>query len=190
MTKMIPILPSKSFWVACLGMLFLFTHHSSWCAPGDNKHASITLSEIQEAIEKRFLSKEVKILRNKLPEDPIVEFGDPHPLSEHYFLWWPTHGVEMSFNKDDRCDAVFLYSGSTGANSKYAGELPLGLSFSDSQADVERKLKNPIKEEPSTLDGITKADWNYPSLGLRIAFVSTKNNKTVIDFIGFSKPEK
>lgn len=189
-TNMKPIFHTIRYLIAWLNLVIILPHYLSWCTPKLQKSASITATEIQNCVEKHFLSKEIEAIRKKLPDDPVINFGDPDPISDSFFLIWRPHGTHISFDGHGIFIALFFYSGLDGENLKYPDELPLGLSFSDSQADVENKLKNPIKEKSHTTDGITKTDWNYPSLGLRIGFVFSKNKNAMLDYVAISKPEK
>ena len=83
-----------------------------------------------------------------------------------FYASWKERGVSLMFDtRADTLHRVFLFPGGRDGYSRYPGELPAGLRFSDSRADVEAKLGPPDEWDPFV------PDWAiYPRAGLEMRY--------------------
>lgn len=171
------------WWICCIQQDILG-------APKPKETAPLLVRDFQNAFNKSFLSKEFEVILKKLPPEPIVFFGEKILDDDPFYFIWKEVGISMLIDEHNKFKTVFFHAGDGKKTSTYPGELPHGLSFSDTQADIKNKIKITFAEESYTLDEITTTDWRYPELGLRISFLSTNKSKPSIDSIGFFSPEK
>jgi len=155
-------------------------------APGqDEKAETIPASALTAAIGKAADSKEVTALAKKWKSKPTV-YTISKSRSAHQ---WKDQGVEMHF-KDNAVLVIFIYAANEKQEwTEYKGELPEGLKFSNTRADVEKKLGEP---KESGGDNDTPYFASYPEKGLDIHYSSKdlKDKANKIHHIGFVAPSK
>lgn len=88
-------------------------------------------------------------------------------------------GLEYATGEGGRVSTVFLYNQGADGFQAFTGELPAGLSWRDTRADVERRLGAPESVRGSGEIGV----WlNYPDRGLTI-FLNTPDPTDMSAFI-------
>jgi hypothetical protein len=110
-------------------------------------------------------SDEMVDFRKSLNENPVIDKFDPHII----YHTWKQNGICFEFHYGK---LVFIFLGAEGFEGcrQYRGELPMQLAFSDTRADVERKLGKP--ELVDNMGGAVSAFATYPANGIKISFVS------------------
>lgn len=81
---------------------------------------------------------------------------------------WHQAGIGFRF-ENDAVTAIFLYAQGADDYQEYRGEMPEGLSFSDTRGDVEDKLGRPDKTGGN---GVIPFWADFPRNGLSITYVS------------------
>jgi hypothetical protein len=97
-------------------------------------------------------------------------------------------GMALQMDSDQTVKSVFLYPGDDNSFAAYKGELPLGLTFTDTMATVEQKFGQPVEihapqagwqpglpDEGMTLDHIHYLAI-YKRFGLTIVYNSPSAN--------------
>jgi hypothetical protein len=74
--------------------------------------------------------------------------------------------VMSMFNPPRAVESVRVFARGANGSVQYAGELPHGLSFADTRADVEKKLGR----APWSMGGVGLYTARYPTLGLGISY--------------------
>jgi hypothetical protein len=105
-----------------------------------------------------------KNIYSKIYEDLQTAIGPPNH-EERYLRVFATGGVEINFGQDLNISKVIMYSGGQPTPkghiptySPYTLQMPYGLRFEDSRADVITKAGQPTKEEDGAMvynDGYT-----------------------------------
>ena len=190
-------LPDKSIFLLSLHGLFNFMlvlllvpHQTSKGAPKSKEAASIAPAEIQGAFGKDLLSKEIEAIRKKLPEDPVADYGFRSQFENRIKLLWKESGLTLTFDHELQLHAAHFDAGNVPEHSKYAGELPYKLAFSDSPDEVDKKLNNPVEKLVSKTNQAGVSDWSFPKLGLIIVFGPNKENEPEIRSVVLFHPEK
>lgn len=152
-----------------------------------------TLQTLVRLFGKSEQSQEVQALRAELGTDP--KRSDYEDAS---YLIWYSKGVEILFDKKQPVPAVktvFLYAKQRDENKggflnepyqEYSGELPYGLSFTDSRDAVERKLGRPDEVG----GGGPQRLWvNYKRLGISLTYAAKEVGERMdqIDFLYISE---
>jgi hypothetical protein len=132
--------------------------------------AQIPFDDVLGLLGKSHLTRRHHEFRLKLGTLPVYNLWDtfdddapPDAMSNEFRLYFIDSGVEMVFDDVNKCAAVRLtaksvmglYDGKGKAlnpqSAEYAGLLPEKITFSDSPAEVRKKLGDPDRVEPGAI---------------------------------------
>jgi hypothetical protein len=143
-----------------------------------------SFKSLQELLGKKFKSKEVQAFLKTLPgKIEVAKF------QECYFHSSRDGGISLRFDTKDVLTTIFLYAEGAEQFKQYSGELPNGLTFALTRAEIEKKLGKPDKSGGA---GVIEYWVSYPMLGIGVTYRSKSttdlNNK--IRHISVSPPKK
>lgn len=175
------LLPRPPYWPLTT-LLLLAAAHAALSAPGPAvEPATPPFATLKAVLGKGPESKEMAALRKMLKGEPKAS-----SYSGRYYHEWKGEGLSICFEKEV-VTAVFLYADKADGFKAYRGEMPLGLHFTDTRADVEKKLGAPGK----TGGGGVIPFWaDYPAKGVGVTYISkdTKDRANRIHHLTITAP--
>jgi hypothetical protein len=124
---------------------------------------------LAQLLGKGINSLEMEAFRTAIADDPAEDQFDAK-IAYHS---WAGHGLVFEFH-NGKLVFIFLCAEGFEGCDEYRGELPLGLSFTDTRADVERKLGKP--DIVDNVEGILPVFARYTSKGIKVGFTSKDLN--------------
>lgn len=118
-----------------LGLLAILAFSTAACIP---PVLNVAQAAPAEASYQTMLGKPVS---DRLVVDFITSNGCKASGS---FQLCPSAGLALWADEDRVVETAYLYLGSSGDFAPYRGELPLGLEPTDTMADIEEKLGQPV----------------------------------------------
>ena len=74
---------------------------------------------------------------------PLMHGSKTDLINDRFHLQIPNHGIGLDADFDGCVSTIFFYGGEVDEYSQFAGDLPEGVSFSDSQCSVHQRLGQP-----------------------------------------------
>jgi hypothetical protein len=161
--------------------------------------AQIPFDDVLGLLGKSHLTRRHHEFRLKLGTLPFYNTWDtfdddapPDAMSNEFRLYFIDSGVEMIYEADNKCsgvrltakDAMNLADGKgklyRPQSAEYEGLLPGKITFSDTPADVRKKLGDP-DVEPEPIPGLAlRFDYNkkYAKQGIELAVTFEKAKET------------
>ena len=102
-----------------------------------------SVNNLHDLIDQDISSKIVQNFLNELGSDYTIKRYEDVTFEGSYHYIYKSKGIELSFNKNDKLNCIFIYSESSSNNRQYQGELPFSLYFTDTRAEIEKKIGLP-----------------------------------------------
>src|ERR1035437_2897307 len=141
-----------------LTLLFI----SSFCKSPKEKEG------LQRFVGMNINSKEVKEYINTLGTKP-----DTVKFSQSYYYTFKAKGIDFAMTSSDTITSVFLYSEGSDEYTRFKGDIPYNLQFSDTRKIVEQKLGKP---DDAGAGGVVNNYSGWNSKGIQITYSSLDTN--------------
>ena len=181
--------------LSLVGVLALAAVFQVWSEARAEAAKSVAISPVYdatgvmlEAIKPKAVTYQA-LLGKSLEDQNIADFIASNNCSgaAQFQLCRPA-GVVLWMDSDQKVNSVFLYSGNADGFTTYKGQLPFGLTFTDTMEMVEQKLGHPVEihapqagwvpglpDESGTLDHI-QYFATYKQFGVTIIYNSPSAN--------------
>ncbi|MDU0372634.1 hypothetical protein ACFPAF_19690 [Hymenobacter endophyticus] len=137
--------------------------------------------DVQDLIDQQITSQIFQKFVNEINEQPeIARFDDV------YYYIFKYKGLDFLFDNSDAVKCVFLYSESVDNHRQFQSKLPLGLTFSDTRKDVEKKLGPPDRNDGNGVINFYSV-WNRYGITITYKDVSQDNMMNRVNHIALNK---
>lgn len=122
---------------------------------------------------------------------PLMAGSKTDLIDNRFHLQIRLHGIEFVADFDGRVSTVFFYSGGANDYRQFAGALPEGIGFGDSQSSVHQRLGQPsVNGGGKVIQFFGKAPkwdrYDREGFSLHIQYV---DNESSISLVSLMRPD-
>lgn len=121
--------------------------------------------------------------KSALRADGCVFSESMSPLGDEVFLEAPSSGISLNIDSRGIVDAIHLYKRGLHGYSEFCGQLPNGISFSETRSQIQEKLGTPTicsDASPSVFGAAAWDRYDSSSLSLHVQYQDHRGTPVLI----------